>query len=248
METNISEAATVWNASATNGQVRDLSHWRGQGRWANDQAWLELGRNSFQHFVAVLRVFIPELAAQLEGWSGEEPLFPGTMLEWGPGGGSNVLALAPLFDRYYGVDISEPNLTEASRQAAGSGIDGFIPVHLEGIPANIEAHIQQPVDLFLSTAVFQHFPSKQYGVDVLETIWNVMAPGALGMVQIRYDDGREQYLPKDGDYASQYVTYTSYGLHEFRQILEDENFEVMDIRIVNPNVNYAMYAFRKPVD
>ena len=239
----VEQAHQVWRASLHHPQVQELAHWRGHGRWADDQEWLDIGRKSLAMLRKTLRVFFPELGAALEAWQpGAEPLFSGPALEWGPGGGSNALTLAPLFPRYYGVDISEASLAECARQCASANLAGFVPVHLTAPdPMAVVGQIPEAVDFVLSTAVFQHFPGQEYAQQALHALYALMSPGALAIIQIRYDDGKARFSPKSGDYPSQCAVYTSFKLDEFYDMCEVARLDVLEILITNPRINYATF-------
>ncbi len=229
-------AADVWACSSHDDKKREHSHWRGFGRYADDRAWLAIGTRVRRE----LDVFRRSLA--------QPPLAPGAglaVLEWGPGGGSNVVALAPVSRRYVGVDISGPNLDECRTQAEQAGFGDFTGVHLTGAPADAMAPYRESFDIVLSTAVFQHFPSKEYGVAVLHALSGAAKPGGLGLIQIRYDNGNPRFLPKSGDYASHYITATSYAIDEFWQLLGEAGFEPLQVRNIRPDVNYASFMFRR---
>ena len=109
--------------------------------------------------------------------------------------------------------------------AAVGGADRFRPIVLDGEPEAVLTAIDRPVDLFVSAAVFQHFPSQEYGRRVLASASAsvAMAPGAIGYVQIRYDDGTPKYAPKE--------------VAEVPAVA-DHN--------VSTDVNYAAFNFVKP--
>ena len=107
--------------------------------------------------------------------------------------------------------------------------------------------IDEPIDLFVSTAVFQHFPTREYGADVLRAVADVLAPGALGCVQIRYDDGTPKYLQKqDSYYFARHVTFTSYPLDGFWDLIKSVGLQPLDISGLNSEVNYATFSFVAP--
>ena len=142
---------SIWNNFSDEERRRDLSHWRGCGRWQDDARWLKIGQNTLKDVEKVWR-FVSRRKAELKDLA---------VLEWGPGGGSNAIALKGIAKYYYGVDISKENLKEAGRQCAKE-VEGeyFKPVLLSGYPGSIVNVVPQEIDLFISTAVFQHFPSR----------------------------------------------------------------------------------------
>lgn len=226
------EITTVWEAHEDEHYRQDQSHWRGVGRW-DDQKWTELGQGMVHHVEDLHHTARRQ-------WPAEPPV----LLEWGPGGGANLHALADRVGTMYGVDISVKNLEETGRVLAEIPRSAFVPVLLDGDPGTVIASIDQPVDLFVSTAVFQHFPSREYGAEVLRTMREVMAPEGLGYVQIRYDDGTERYRPKSvTEYRERHITATSYGLSDFWQLLHDSGFRPLAISNLNTAINYAGFSF-----
>lgn len=231
-----SEIRAVWEDHEDEDYRRDQSHWRGVGRW-NDEQWSNIGRatltrvDDLHH--SARRSFPPE----------PRPV----MLEWGPGGGANLHALANVTSTMYGVDISASNLEECERVLAESGsATRFHPIHLTAEPAQVLSQIEQPVDLFVSTAVFQHFPSKEYGADVLEVIAQLLKPKALGYVQIRYDDNNPKYAPKPlSSYRSSHITATSYEISEFWALLAQSGLPPLKVGNLNTKNNYASFYFRR---
>ena len=79
-------------------------------------------------------------------------------------------------DEYYGVDIAAHCLIEAAKV-------GAIPVLIRK-PEDVTL---DAVDLFISTATFQHFPGVDYARRVLEIAYNALRPDGLALVQIRID-------------------------------------------------------------
>ncbi|MBX3730236.1 MAG: class I SAM-dependent methyltransferase [Candidatus Sumerlaeia bacterium] len=231
-ETLARDAGRYWSASEASAPIRDLSHWRGQGRWADEEAWLRIGRGHRARFEALRRL------AQATG-----PFC--AMAEWGPGGGSNALAHADLFERFHGIDISAANLEECGRQLAATGYGGFRPVAIDpNRPEAAREGVGEPVDFFLSTAVFQHFPGKEYGVRVLGEAFAMLRPGGLALIQTRYDDGTERYRPRRANYGAHAITFTSYAIQEFWRLAEEAGFRPLAVELA-PATNYAYYGMER---
>jgi cyclopropane fatty-acyl-phospholipid synthase-like methyltransferase len=171
----------------------------------------------------------------------------GPLLEWGPGGGANLVAFAGTSQRLYGADISTKNLAECARVLAElDHSPEFRPILVGDDPTTVVKAIEEPIDVFVSTAVFQHFPTREYGSEVLRAVTNVLTPGALGCVQIRYDDGTPKYLQKQDDYFGRHVAFTSYPLDEFWDMINSVGLEPLDISALNSSVNYATFSFVAP--
>lgn len=230
------EITAVWEGHDDEEYRRDQSHWRGHGRW-DDETWNDLGVAMLGRIRNLYRVH------------DRHPLRDGlgTVLEWGPGGGAKLVGLASHATRLYGVDISEKNLGETARQLSMDGDHDFTPLILDGDPSSIVERVSEPLDLFFSSAVFQHFPSKEYGEEVLNVAARLLAPGGLGYVQIRYDDGNPKYSPKRIDqYRDSHLYATSYGIAEFWVAIQNAGLRPNKVANINANVNYASFYFAKP--
>jgi cyclopropane fatty-acyl-phospholipid synthase-like methyltransferase len=169
------------------------------------------------------------------------------VLEWGPGGGSNLHALAPHATVLYGVDISQQNLQETERvlRMQHPQVD-FHAILLRENPAEVLERVLQPVDIFVSTAVFQHFPSQQYGADVLNVVGRLCAKGCVGLIQIRFDNGNPKYTSKDfAEYERLHITATSYELSAFWDLCRAAGLRPVSIFDINTTNNYAYVAFTK---
>jgi hypothetical protein len=232
-------AASVWNDYNDREYIRDQSHWRGVGRWTDDQAWQAIGKASLQRFN-----FMHAAINQPPNLG----LGNATFLEWGPGGGANLFAFAPFCKYYIGVDIAQLNLDEASRMITQAGFgDKFIPAYLQGSPKDLLTRNLPKAAYFLSTAVFQHFPSKAYGQQVLATLFELCQPLALGFIQIRYDNNNPRYRSNQSleEYQKRHITATSYAIDEFADLCVESGFSVLAVgEIVSAN-NYATFYLRK---
>ncbi|MGP1351975.1 MAG: class I SAM-dependent methyltransferase [Parasphingopyxis sp.] len=224
----------VWENHDDEEYRRDQSHWRGHGRWADDKLWQSIGRKSISRFNAILNY----LRKGPQTWTS-----PKSFLEWGPGGGANLFALSRLASRYYGIDISNKNLAECQRIADGRNFTGFSPILLAGSPATVIDAIDRPVNAFLSTAVFQHFPSKSYGEEALRTIAKASRSGAIGFIQIRFDNGNEKYrgIRDISEYEEKHIRANSYAIDEFWGLCSKCEFEVLYVSDVSSVANYATF-------
>jgi len=222
------DAADYWSASQDSDKVRDMSHWRNVGRF-EDAKWHRIGENNRANWKA--------LAARTG-----RPATIGRMVEWGPGGGSNAVAFAELAGEFYGVDISQANLEECQRQLATADYRGFHPILIPAQqPQRCLEHIDQgSVDFFLSTAVFQHFPSKQYGETIVGIVKRLLAVDGLAIIQTRFDDGSEKYAAKRRNYKKHASFFTSYRVEEFWKICESHSLRPLQVSL-NTQINYAVY-------
>jgi cyclopropane fatty-acyl-phospholipid synthase-like methyltransferase len=227
------DVIAVWDEHPDEDYRRDMSHWRGHGRWA-DETWTAIGAATVTAIHRAAKALGREIPT-------------GPLLEWGPGGGANLAAFAGISQRLYGADISMKNLAECARMLAEfDPPPEFRPILVGEDPNTVTDAIDEPIDVFVSTAVFQHFPTREYGSEVLRAVTNVLTPGALGCVQIRYDDGTPKYLQKQDDYFGRHVAFTSYPLDEFWDMINSVGLEPLDISALNSSVNYATFSFVAP--
>jgi hypothetical protein len=227
------DAEVYWSESDIDAPKRDTSHWLGEGRWSSSETWAQIGIKHYQMFKKLVTM-----------GSGRNSLQ--RMVEWGPGGGANVTEfLKNSFKTCYGVDISRSNLNECCRQVEARRLNGFVPVciSIESPQAALQL-IQEPVDFFLSTAVFQHFPSKDYGRAIIDIASRTLAMHGLALIQIRYDNGRSAYRPKRRNYHDHVITFTSYAIDEFWHIAADHYLSPRSV-LLEPDNNYAYYFLEK---
>jgi len=138
-------------------------------------------------------------------------------------------ALCRHFRRVVGVDISQPTLDECTRQLNRSGLSNFETALVDAArPRKVLDGVgRDAVDFFFSVAVFQHFPSKAYTKEVLETAAGLMCEGGYGLVQVRYFDGSEKLRQKEGDYAKNVIYMTSFTTAEFSALLAETGLALL---------------------
>jgi hypothetical protein len=230
----LDEVARLWAGSAEDERLREHSHWRGSGAFADERRWSAIGERTRHHVDGLLREVHGEVPSSrvLE------------VLEWGPGGGSNLVALAPIAARFVGVDVSAPNLAECGRQAAAIGFDGFAPVHIRDSPPTVVlARVDAPVDVVVSTSVFQHFPSVAYGEQVLGVLRELSHPGTVGVVQVRYEL-RPDLEPATGRYRDDYLHGTVHPLADFWWSLDAAGLTPLRIVDLERASRTAWFLFR----
>lgn len=231
-DVSLDELSSVWSASAREQILQRHSHWRGAPGF-DDDAWLEIGRRT--------RGYVEELLTERDDAAQRSSGLE--VLEWGPGGGSNVVAMAPLTRRYIGVEISDPNLAECRRQAEAAGFEGFEAFHLQDRPRSVADQVDGPVDVLICTSVFQHFPSIEYGQEVLEAMRAVSHPGTVGVVQVRYAE-RSHRRPPTGQYRDDYIHASIHPLPDFWWSLVRAGFTPLRIVDLDEPTRYAWFLFR----
>jgi hypothetical protein len=223
----ICDCAAYWARSGEDSQTKDLAHWLGEGRWSDEIRWSQIGERHFSMYKMLCTL------------KGRRPVQ--TMVEWGPGGGANAVRFSIEVARIYGVDVSDANLRECERQLRKRGFSGFEPCLIPAEqPEKALEYISSPVDLFLSTAVYQHFPSKGYGVRVTEIASHLLVQDGLCIIQVRYDDKKNVFRTKVRNYFRNAISFTSYSIAEFWGVLCEAGLEPLCVSL-EPRVNYAYF-------
>ena len=151
-----------------------------------DPFWAVLSWPGMQHgawdvdafFATGVAVVLELLAhARLLG----RPAVQQTALDFGCGIGRLTRALAPHFDRTYGLDIASTMVTEARRLDAELGPSGA--EFLVHEPGRLAAR-SGSVDLLTCVLVLQHLPSRAAIAGYLREFVRVLAPGGVAVVQL----------------------------------------------------------------
>jgi SAM-dependent methyltransferase len=213
--------------------LKTLLHWRGQGPFEDEALWQDLGRRHLSLF---------DRAA---AWAGlNRPLE--AIVEWGTGGGLNAVQFAPEAARYFGVDINPGSLRECARQVEAGGSGQFIPVLIDAAdPEAALDQIREPCDLFLSTYVFELIPGPEYGLRVMRIACELLRPGGIAIVQVRYHAGAVAPPVSRKTYAANWLRLTSYAVDEFWKACESIGFEPMFVTLVpvQPELDEKRYAY-----
>ena len=213
-------AGSYWGLSARDERIQDQAHWCGVMRWPRER-WMEYGDFYVDYALGLLERF--------SGRTYADSLGRMRALEWGCGGGANVRCLCRAFARVYGLDISADTLDACARQMKNCGLSNFTPVIIpvEDPLAVLRSVPPASVDFILSIAVFQHFPSKAYAQRVLHAFKALLKEDGRALIQVRYFDGSEKYRQKDGDYAKNVITMTSFTFQEFSMHLRQAGLKLL---------------------
>jgi cyclopropane fatty-acyl-phospholipid synthase-like methyltransferase len=167
------------------------------------------------------------------------------MLEWGPGGGCNAIHFTRHAQQIFGVDVSAANLRQCQAQLRANGFKDFTSIEIDAEkPDAVLDKVDRPVDFFLCTAVFQHFPSQAYGRRVVEIAHQMLADDGIALIQTRYDDGSETVKCKSDDYQRNVSTFTSYRVEEFWEIAVGAGFKPLNVSLAL-STKYAFYTLQK---
>lgn len=197
------DAQQYWNGAA-NDRWRSYSHWRSGSAFANTTIWSDIGDRHLAMFERGAR------AAQFERpW--------GRMLEWGCGGGANAVRFAPHATEFVGVEVSAESLRECAHQVHTSCDTPFKPVLID--VAHPEAALGAgECDVFLCFYVFELLPSPEYGQRILRIARQLLRPGGLALIQIKYDTGQWATRPRRRAYCTAVADMTTYPLHAFWEL------------------------------
>ena len=221
--------------------LKDYSHWKGEGKFKDEQRWLALGRAHFQMFEESCRLIGLTL-----------PL--NAIVEWGCGGGMNAVHFAQQCRRFYGVEIAEASLRESARVLQEIQFEGFQAVLVAAqLPEQAIEAIHEPCDFFLCTYVFQVFPGKSYGLRITQIAHRLLKSGGAALIQIRYDDGSLDGAPKRRNYFRNVVHFTSYAINEYWLLAEQAGFVPEHVYLVPTPKRYphtdsalAYFLLRRP--
>jgi SAM-dependent methyltransferase len=230
------DADRFWNAEDV--RLQQHAHWRGAGIFADESRWFAWGE---QH----LR-FYEQFARMLDA-----PRSVKRIVDWGCGGGANAFHFAPLAQEYVGTDISQSNLDECARLLKGAGLRNFHPVLVRtDAPEEASTLMPGPCDVFLCIGVFEILPTPEYGYRVLEIARDLLTPGGLAMINIKYKKDSWVTKPKRFGYRRNFPVITSYAIDEFwteaeRRGLQPKALTLVPYQPINGNGDYAYFLFRK---
>jgi hypothetical protein len=231
------DAQRFWESKSRH--LPQLAHWRGAGVFADDARWLAWGKRHLDLYQDFSRML-------------DSPVSVHRIVEWGSGGGANAIHFAPFAREYVGVEVTQANLDESARMLAEAGIRNFAPVLIRtDAPEEARSLISGLCEVFLCLGVFQVLPTPEYGYRVLHIAFELLAPGGLAMVQIKYVKNSWASKPKRFGYRRNIPILTSYALDEFWIAAERIGFEPKCVTLVpkhpvNSDGDYAYFLLRKP--
>ncbi|MCL7989808.1 MAG: class I SAM-dependent methyltransferase [marine benthic group bacterium] len=228
----VRDSHRFWNDPETT-DLKTIMHWRGEGPFEDEAVWFGLGRRH------------REMLERAASWA-EVALPADGVVEWGCGGGMNAVAFSTIASPYYGVDVNADSLTECIRQVEAESAGVCVPVQIEAdSPEDALAHIEEPCDLFFSSYVFEVFPTADYGLRVMRVGYELLRPGGVALVQVRYHSGIRPVGGGRRAYERNWVSHTSYTIDGFWQSCEGIGFEPMYVTLVpvQPELDESRYAY-----
>lgn len=237
-------SSVYWNKGDQFGvDLKDYSHWEGYGPFQDGKRWDLLGRLHFEMFERLADFANVQRPIQ-------------DLIEWGCGGGMNAVHFVNEAKCFYGVEISQANLDECARQMRKRDFKDFIPVLIDAEkPEQALERIKAPCQLFLCTYVFQSLPSVDYANRVTELAYEMLAPGGLAMIQIRFGDGPGTGRSRKANYRRYAVAFTAYPIHEYWQVAERIGFKPLYVSLLPPgeakyphtSSSFAYFFLQKPL-
>lgn len=225
----IHEASAYWTDTSDVG-VRANAHWDDVGPFEVHGTWAAIGERHLDFF------------DRMSGIPDHADL--GTVVDWGCGGGANVVAFGARASCVFGVDVASETLEEASQRAAAAGLRHFSPILADiAAPEACLDRLPSDADLFLCTYVFELVPTKSYGSRLLDIAHHVLRPGGMAFIQIKYDDGHTR-RPR-GRYRDLVANATSYGIEEFWMLARGRGFEPDLVKLlpIDELVDDRRYAY-----
>ena len=213
-----SDNQKFWNKDYSNPIVAQEAHWKNNGKFEDQQRWLNLGKEHFDLLSNYSSVIDFQLPVK-------------QIVEWGCGGGANAVHFAPLTEKFIGIDITSESLAECNKQILELGYNNFQPILIDATtPELVLNHKISEIDLFICVYVFEQFPSPDYGLTVLNLANKMLKNDGIAFIQIRYNDGRRKGMKsKRWGYKFHPYRMTTYSLEEFWKNSKEYGFEPLGI-------------------
>lgn len=229
-ERRAADAAAYWRDGGDE-RWDSNSHFRDSAAFADDGAlWERMGQEHLE---------LVRTAARAAAWSWDAP----RVVDWGCGGGANAAAVAPHASELVLVDLSARTLTEAAAQVAAVSDVATAQVVVDVDTPEAALDRISGCDLFLCFYVLELVPSQEHGARILRVAAEAMAPGALAVLQFKYDDGRPTSRPRRRDYVRNLADMTTYGIADFWALVESVGLRPVLVTLVPENELDRRYAY-----
>ncbi|MGH3912094.1 MAG: class I SAM-dependent methyltransferase [Pseudonocardiaceae bacterium] len=238
-EAKISADSQEYWTESTDARWKANSHWRDANVFAGTDLWSEIG---LRHLVMFDRG--ARMVEFNHRWE--------RVIEWGCGGGAIAIHFAPRAQEFDGVDISADTLDECRSQVGAACDTLFRPILVDvAEPERVLDEVGGPCDVFLSFYVFELIPTPEYGERLLRIARELLAPGGLALIQIKYDDGRWRTKPRRRAYRSGLAEMTTYPIASFWQLAVNCGLKPESVELVPKNEldeRYAYFLLSKELD
>ncbi|MGW5747735.1 class I SAM-dependent methyltransferase [Amycolatopsis sp. NPDC003861] len=230
------EAQTYWDRPAGDRWASN-SHWQDSPTFQGNDLWSKVGREHLDLF---------ERGARMTGFS--RPWR--RIVEWGCGGGANAIHFAPRAEEFIGVDISAETLSECEKQVATVCDTKFRSIAIDvSDPEAAIGRVEGWCDIFVSFYVFELIPTPEYGERLLRIAHEILSPGGLALIQIKYDDGRWQTKSRRRAYRTGLAEMTTYRIDAFWKLAAACGLKPEAVHLVPQNEldeRYAYFFLSKP--
>ncbi len=211
--------------------------WRGNAHWRDAPVF---GDTGLWHKIGAEHLELFDAGARMCGF--DRPW--NRVLEWGCGGGANAVHFAPRAGEFIGVDIAAETLDECRRQVGAVCDTPFRPVAIDvADPESAVSRVEGWCDVFLSFYVFELIPTPEYGERLLRIALELLAPGGLALIQIKYADRRWRTRSRHRAYRSGLAEMTTYPIDEFWQLAQRCGFTPKAVNLVPRNELDERYAY-----
>ena len=243
-ESALTQASGRYWTGSDNDRFKVNSHWRGEhGDGLSDDAWSAVG----QRHLDLYRQLAP---------AGGFDLSPKRVVEWGCGGGANVVPFARDAETFVGVDVSEPTLAECRRQMEAEGLVDCFRSELANVddPEAAADRIRQRdggFDLFLCVYVFELIPGPDYAKRLLRIAASLLRPGGAAFVQFKYDNGDWRSRPRRWAYGLNLANTTTLAIDGFWTMSQEAGLTPLAVSLLPKDdlvgdERYAYTLLRKP--
>jgi SAM-dependent methyltransferase len=212
---------------------RDGETWSADSHWRNGLSpddWQAIGADHWRLWESFSR-------------SAGVTTSPHRIVEWGCGGGANAVAFAPHAAEYVAADIVPESVAECRRQVAEVCDTAFTGVVVDAAAPEVSARDIEPCDLFLCLYVLELVPTPEYGLGILRIAADLLAPGGLAMVQIKYRTNWRTAPRRRRYKGSTAASMTSYRIDEFWKAATDCGLRPQLVHLVPKNSVDERYAY-----
>lgn len=218
------------------------TYWTGAdgGTWQSDSHWQE-GLGELWHTVGKESLAISERLVRVVG----DGLPAGRTLEWGAGGGANAVEFAPACEEFVAVDVVASSLDECVRQVARVCNTPVRPVLIDlAEPETVVEQVgEASCDLFLCFYVFELLPSQEYAARVLKIARDLLAPGGVAVIQVKYSTNDVSTWSRRRAYRRDLASMTTFAVPEFWELAAAAGLRPRVVELVPRNRLDQRYAY-----